>query len=69
MEDKGKYWYKITVYWCPVCGREEVNRERQYTPRPENRADRYFVKQVYDWCNEVELMFDPPLRSERCTYL
>ena len=33
---KGKYWMYTTVYECPLCGYEDVNRERRYTPKPED---------------------------------
>jgi hypothetical protein len=47
-----KYWYFISVYSCPVCGKEEVFRERRYTPRPNAWEDRhYWNDRAYDWCN------------------
>lgn len=43
-----KYWYKTTINLCPVCGREQKYRERQYAfPKPPNTV---VVKEVYDWC-------------------
>jgi uncharacterized Zn finger protein (UPF0148 family) len=36
-----KYWYKTYIDYCPVCGKEEVTKERQYTPKPEKEEDRY----------------------------
>jgi len=46
-----KHWYFITVYICPVCGREEEYRERRYTPRPENWEDRNKIIEEYNWCD------------------
>ena len=42
MKDKKpkKYWYKYFHYYCPVCGKEEEYKERNYDTRPilyENR--------------------------------
>ena len=48
---KKKYWYKYYYYYCPVCGRENVYKERRYTPKPENYEDRHKVEECYDWCN------------------
>lgn len=48
-----KYWYKETVYECPVCGRESVRwRERQYGERPDDYFKRHLLFHVYDYCNE-----------------
>lgn len=33
---KRGYWMYTTVYECPLCGYEDVNRERRYTPKPED---------------------------------
>ena len=38
---KGKYWYFITVEECVMGDSEHVYRERRYTPKPENHAERY----------------------------
>lgn len=48
---KPKYWYKIYIYYCPVCGNESKSQERQYTPRPENYDDRVEVQDRYDGCD------------------
>lgn len=29
-QTKQKYWYRITHYLCPVCGHDDVYRERVY---------------------------------------
>lgn len=49
---KSKYWYKTTTYYCPVCGKEEPDRERMYTPKPEDSSERYVYKQWYDSCED-----------------
>ncbi len=47
--NKNKYWYKTTINFCPVCGRESKTKERQYVfPKPLNTI---VFKQVYDWCD------------------
>lgn len=46
-EEKRKYWYKTTVYFCPVCDRREIVKERTYW----KTSARWFYKQDYDWCD------------------
>ena len=48
-----KYWYKIVHAYCPVCGGGSDYRERQFTPKPEDPADRHFWEDVYDWCDAL----------------
>ena len=50
-----KYWYRIYIGECPVCGRSKSYRERVYSPRPEKREDRYVWlsdQETYDGCIE-----------------
>jgi hypothetical protein len=47
---KVKYWYFITYYECPVCGRGSEFRERRYTEKPTDINDRYEFIQLYDYC-------------------
>lgn len=52
---KGKYWYKIYVGECPVCGRDASYRERVYGEPPSNKEDRYIHlpgTQTYCGCEE-----------------
>jgi len=54
---KGKYWYRIWVGECPVCGKDAGYRERVYIvdePIPVNDADRYHhmgYSKTYCGCN------------------
>lgn len=45
-----RYWYYISVDYCPVCGSEDTTRERVYGPRPEKWEDRHEMMEYYDWC-------------------
>ncbi len=45
------YWYKRFITECPVCGRGDDYRERQYSERPEDPRDRVQYDQRYDWCD------------------
>ena len=50
---KGKgSWYKHYITECPVCGRGEDIRERQYTPAPpKNSPERWdYNGMAYDYC-------------------
>ena len=40
------HWYKKTVYYCVLCGHEDVYRERMYTPRPEEYHQRIDVHET-----------------------
>ena len=50
-EEKRKYWYKFFIYECPICGRGDTYKERQYTPKPEDGSERYDFAVHYDYCN------------------
>lgn len=50
---KKKYWYLITITECPVCGRGDTYRERQYTKKPKDDSKRYVFEQIYDWCDAL----------------
>jgi hypothetical protein len=48
-----KYWYKIYIGECPVCGCDKSYRERVYGPKPKKREDRYVWLsdyETYDHC-------------------
>lgn len=51
MKRKNKYWFYITVYECPVCGMQEIYREKKITPRPEAYQHRHSFIQKYNYCN------------------
>lgn len=44
------HWYLITVHYCPLCGRDSVFKERQYTERPAEYSDRHKFHEHFDWC-------------------
>jgi hypothetical protein len=46
-----KYWVLTVHYVCPVCDRESIARERQYTMKPEDPRDRHSWEVSYDWCD------------------
>lgn len=48
---KGKYWYEFFVYYCPICGREDVYKERNYGPKPENYSWDWIP--TWDGCNAL----------------
>ena len=49
---KGKgCWYKKFIYYCPVCGRDDVIIERQYTkPPPKYSPKRIDWIERWDYC-------------------
>jgi len=51
-----KHWYFITYYICTVCGRSDPDRERRYTPRPEDPEDRY-GEPVITYCGCMDETF------------
>lgn len=39
---KGKgAWYFTAIHACPLCGREDVYRERRWDEKPANPSDRF----------------------------
>ena len=38
---KRKYWYFITEWECPLCGRVETFRQRHYTRKPKAYCKRH----------------------------
>jgi hypothetical protein len=47
---KGKgCWYKIHIRECVLCMKTDEWRERMWTPKPNNPADRYDYKQFACW--------------------
>lgn len=47
---KKPYWYKFWWRECPVCGRSDNYKERQYIPKPLKPEDRHVYEQKYDDC-------------------
>lgn len=45
-DEKPRYWYRITIYECPICGHSFEYRERMYTPKPVDRSER--VEELVD---------------------
>ncbi len=45
------HWYLTIHYECPLCGWHHSIRERQYTPKPKDPADRHRYKVDYDYCD------------------
>ena len=40
-----RYFYRIIIHWCPVCGRETKYRTRVLEKVPVD------LEIVYDWCD------------------
>lgn len=49
------HWYHTTVFECPVCGHEDVMRERRHSERPQEAKDRYEFRIAYDNCMEYSM--------------
>ena len=47
MPSTKKYWYKLTIFNCPVCGSQKRYRERVYVKPKEWEWHDY-----YDYCQE-----------------
>jgi len=47
-----KYWIYRTTYYCPLCGKEKVFRERYYTKKPDNFNQRQEWIERYDYCDD-----------------
>ena len=52
---EGKYWYKYTTFYCPVCGHEDRYKERVYNEfKPKEYYKRHILTECYDNCIEYE---------------
>jgi hypothetical protein len=51
MKVKSKYWYFITYYECPICGRGGDVKERRYGYRPKLWKNRHAYIVLYDYCD------------------
>jgi len=52
-----EHWYKITIHYCPVCGKSKEYRERRYGKRPKDigyqpNPERFEFVEMYDYCME-----------------
>ena len=47
---KDKYWYRTESHYCPVCGREETFKWREYSPKPMDWTSRNKIVEIYDQC-------------------
>lgn len=43
-----KYWYKTTVFYCPLCSSERKYRERMPLPKPTKTWE---FHASYDYCD------------------
>jgi len=50
MAAKKKYWYKFWYRYCPLCGRTQTFKERQYSGKPKDMRERHIFEEVFDWC-------------------
>jgi hypothetical protein len=41
-----KYWYKFYISECVLCGSGYTEKERMYTPKPEDPRERYEYHQT-----------------------
>jgi len=44
------YWYKFWYHYCPLCGRTQTFKERQYSKKPKEGQKRHIFKEIFDWC-------------------
>ena len=47
------YWYKYYTEECVLCGAGSTEKERQYSPKPKDPADRHEYKQTVCGCHFV----------------
>lgn len=51
MITESRYWYRLTTYYCPICGKGEEYRERVYGEKPTDPYERYIRHEHYDYCD------------------
>ena len=49
-QKRKKYWYFYTIYYCPICCKEIIYKERRYTKKPKYYEDRISVRETWDYC-------------------
>ncbi len=47
-----KYWILFTHIYCPMCGKETTYRDRMYTEKPKDSAERHKIEEQYDYCSD-----------------
>jgi hypothetical protein len=50
-----KFWMRIWIGECPLCGRDKGYRERVYGRKPKLWQNRYRYispEHCYDWCDQ-----------------
>jgi len=52
LKAKQKYYYRQTIYECPVCGSGETIKERVYGEKPKDQIKIYCYEQIYCGCME-----------------
>jgi hypothetical protein len=51
LDTKREYWYFISIWYCPQCGRSTEVRERRYDKRPDKYEDRHEIVEAWDYCD------------------
>jgi hypothetical protein len=36
-----KYWYEFDIYYCVLCGKETIYKERKFSKKPDNINERF----------------------------
>ena len=50
---KSKFWIRFNIYQCPVCGYEDIIRERVFDEeKPKELEKRYLVNNHYCGCED-----------------
>lgn len=60
LRGRGKYWYRIYHYLCPICGSDQISKRRIYSaPKPDSEEERHEYRDAYCGCDESDkLMSD-----------
>lgn len=53
VKPKKKYWISSYTTSCPVCGREDTVKSREYSEKPKDWNDRNEFVEHYDYCNSL----------------
>ncbi len=46
MKNKRKHWYRLTITECVLCGAQDKEKEKMYTPKPDDPYKRLIFKQT-----------------------
>lgn len=48
-----RHWYHISIWYCPICGKDDTIRERRYGRKPKTWEKTHEFREVWDYCDAL----------------